>query len=1307
MRPTSRIDEPGSHRVPADGTLSVMPLEKYQRKRDFAKTPEPAGVPSPAATSGRFVVQRHRATRLHYDFRLEIGGVLVSWAVPRGPTLDPSQRRMAMHVEDHPIEYLDFEGVIPPKQYGAGDVIVWDWGTWEPEAETPDPERAIRDGELKFRLHGQKLAGRYTIVQTSGRPGKAERQRIRRAAAARETNETNAPAGAPENASMSALEMAPETAPPPAPDHTPTRAGEADQGGQWLLIKKRDEAAQDGWDPEDHPQSVKTGRTNDEVKANADALWISEAPAASAEIDLSAAEPARPGEPRFIEPMLATLSDRPFDDEDWLFEVKWDGYRVQAIVWEGRSRIYTRNGHDAATYFPTLLPAPRTWIHAETAVLDGEVVALDEEGRPDFGLLQARIPQATRGRVPGQWGSGGRRGRSPEGGDTETSDADDAAARAPLVYQVFDLLQLDGRSLLRVPLMDRKRLLRSILTEGNRVRFAAHIEREGMAFYRAAAARGLEGVVAKHRRSRYEPGRRSTAWLKLKLRPEQALIVGGWTPGEGNAKELGALIVGVRDGEGGPLRFAGKVGSGFDARGRRLLRERLDALASETCPFDPEPAPRPDLRGARWIEPSLVIRAELGGWSRDGLVRQSAFKGIDDGRDPASVVRESPVASAAAHDEAEAAIGPDPRLGRPDAGARSGAPPAGALVPPLDPALAPAPARHAPGAAGAVGSRRRGATAPSEVPPEWEAATEAELEALARLGKQGSWRVGEIELKLTNLDKVIFPGRGVEGGSPGEAAGEARGEAPGEAIDEMPSEAPAEALVTKRDLIGYFARIAPAMLPHLAERPLNLQRFPDGADKPGFWQKDLRSTDPGWLRRWREPGAGSSWRSEGARPRDANTHLVDRTAALCWLCNEAAFEIHAWTSRLTAPDRPTFALIDIDPGERTTWDETLVLARLFRTALEHLGVRGYPQNDRQAWHPGAGGSPSSPATATTRRAPGWRTCRGRSARSCPTSSAGSGRRTAVTVAPASTTPRTRTSRRSSRRTPFDPRPAPRYRRRSPGTSSTTRPSAQTVGRSGHCRPAWPRSATRSRAPRPISRCCRRSGRGTVRLRQYDRQYGGSSPGEDREVADVECEQAPAKHVGRRGEQVVGEVDARVGWLVAARVLAGHIRDLRGHGDPVDQPEEGLGLSLLTWSQAGEYLGTGRGRRDQLASPVSDPAERIERRAAPPKGIDEHVRIYNDWRHRDRSLSGSGIGSPLIAAILYPSPGPRSSFRYAARSSPGSSCPCPERLVQGRLELLVGDATAEVRLADRLTDEVRARLPALLRQAIERLGLVLA
>jgi bifunctional non-homologous end joining protein LigD len=800
-----------------------MPLEEYKRKRDFAKTPEPAGAPAAglsSAAGGRFVVQRHRATRLHYDFRLEIEGVLVSWAVPKGPTLDPTQRRMAVHVEDHPIEYLDFEGVIPKGEYGGGDVIVWDWGTWQPEQETPDPRRAVEDGELKFTLRGEKLRGRFTIVRTSGRGARSR-----------------------------------------------STAYDDEGGDNWLLIHKRDADSVDGWDAEDHPQSVKTGRTNDEVKADRDAIWISKAPAATAEIDLRAAKSEKL--PGFIPPMAATLADKAFKDADWLFEVKWDGYRIEAVVDGGKVATYTRNGNSGETYFPRLLTPP-TWINAETAIVDGEVVALDDEGRPSFPLLQELT------------------------GTTSSR----------LVYQAFDLLYLDGRSLLEVPLEARKQLLRAILRTGDRrVRFADHVVAEGVAFMDAAKAQDLEGIIAKHRSSPYVPGTRSRTWLKIKHRPEQELVVGGFTPGEGAAKELGAIVVGYYEPVDGTskLHFAGKVGSGFNAVTRRRIRDRLQKLAIEDPPFDPPP-PKDyrgrwggDLKGVVWVRPEVVIRAELGGWTRDGIVRQAAFKGFDEGgKKPTEVVREHPVASSETREAVEAVMpDPDPQAKK--------------------------------------GSARRKAKAPqADHEFAWQATPE-ELAALDALTKDGVWSVGGFELKLTNLDKVLFPPRA---GDP-------------EPDGRRPRKGALPAPVTKRELIRYFALIAPVMLPHLQDRPLNFQRFPNGPNAPGFWQKDIPETAPTWLRRWTEVGVEA---------RAANDHLIaDRVGALCWLGNQASFEIHAWTSRIDDPMTPTFALVDIDPGTKTTWEETVTLAKLYRTALQHLGVRGYPKTTGkrgiQVWIP--------------------------------------------------------------------------------------------------------------------------------------------------------------------------------------------------------------------------------------------------------------------------------------------------------------------------------------------------------------------
>lgn len=313
--------------------------------------------------------------------------------------------------------------------------------------------------------------------------------------------------------------------------------------------------------------------------------------------------------PRFIPPMLATLVGAPFDDPDWLFEVKWDGFRVEAVIDRGSVRLWTRGEQDAGRYFGTFLDAP-TWLDANGAIVDGEVIAVDDHGEPDFALLQARI-----------------KGRGA------------AARKSPFLYEVFDLLHLDGRSLLEEPLEVRRHLLAGILRPDPRVRLSEHVETDGIAFFEAARVRGLEGIMAKDRRSAYLPGKRSDRWLKVKIRPEQELVVGGWVKGAGKAVELGALVVGVY--EDGGLRYAGKVGAGFTTGNRADLLAAVAPLAATVPPFD-TPPPRAAARDARWLRPELVIRAEFAGWTGDGLVRQAAYKGIEIEKDPRKVIRERP-----------------------------------------------------------------------------------------------------------------------------------------------------------------------------------------------------------------------------------------------------------------------------------------------------------------------------------------------------------------------------------------------------------------------------------------------------------------------------------------------------------------------------------------------------------------------------------------------------------------------------------------------------------------------------------------
>ncbi|MGZ6295983.1 MAG: DNA ligase D [Candidatus Limnocylindrales bacterium] len=568
------------------------------------------------------------------------------------------------------------------------------------------------------------------------------------------------------------------------------------------------------------------------------------------------ARAARGQMPDFIPPMLATGGARPFSDPDWLYELKWDGYRVESVIRAGRPRLWTRNRLDAARYFPDLA-ARADWLAAEEAIVDGEVVALDPLGRPSFSLLQDR----TGVRGPGA-------ARDPAG---PRPNPDERAA-IPLAYQVFDLLWLDGRSLLELPLVERKAQLREILQDHALVRFAAHVEGDGEAFFDAAAARGLEGVMAKRRLSRYEPGRRSREWLKLKARREQEVVVGGWEPGLGSHADLGALLVGVYEGD--ALRYAGEVGSGIDARTRAALLKQLRAAEQAGSPF----VNPPRLREVHWTAPNLVVRVKFSDWTSDALLRQASFKGLEIGKAPQEVAREP-------------LPGEEPQPAKP-----------------AKPAIPRASDRHV-----GAGTRPALDAAPAEREAPAQAATPDELAALERLGKGGAWSIGGHTVNLTNLDKPLFP----------------------------------EAGLTKRDLVRYYVTVAPVLLPHLRDRGLTLDRWPDGPSGPHFWNKEIPTYAPPWMARWHYTSP---------EPDQSHTYIVaDRVATLAFLANQAAIDLHPWTSRTDAPHRPTYALIDIDPGPRTTFEEVLVLARLYRTALEHLAVRGYPKvtgkRGLQVWVP--------------------------------------------------------------------------------------------------------------------------------------------------------------------------------------------------------------------------------------------------------------------------------------------------------------------------------------------------------------------
>ena len=506
-------------------------LKAYRDKRNFDITAEPAlgGVANEDARA--FVIQKHWASRLHYDFRLELDGTMKSWAVPKGPSLDPADKRMAVHVEDHPLSYNQFEGTIPPRQYGAGKVIIWDQGTWVP---LEDPHHGMREGKLKFELHGHKLHGRWTLVRMKRRAN--ERQEA------------------------------------------------------WLLIKEKDEHGRPANEysvVDALPDSVKSLREPAPAIPSGPPTGARKAPL-----------------PQSLQPELATLVDSPPGDPDnWIYEIKFDGYRMLTRAEDGRVRLITRNGNDWTSRLPELtatleaMELPDGWF-------DGEIIMPGDRVPADFQALQ------------GAFGS---------------------ARTANIVYYLFDIPYCAGYDLREVPLLKRREVLRRVVERNacDTVRFSAVFEAPPHEIVASACRLGLEGVVAKRRNSAYVT-RRSTDWIKLKCGRRQEFVIGGYTDPKGSRAGIGALLLGVHDAE-GKLRYAGNVGTGFSEQTLRDLREQLGAQASDQPAFVPDP----DLpRNAHWVQPRLIAEVAFGEWTRTGRIRHSVFHGLRTDKKPDAIVRE-------------------------------------------------------------------------------------------------------------------------------------------------------------------------------------------------------------------------------------------------------------------------------------------------------------------------------------------------------------------------------------------------------------------------------------------------------------------------------------------------------------------------------------------------------------------------------------------------------------------------------------------------------------------------------------------
>jgi bifunctional non-homologous end joining protein LigD len=843
-------------------------LTEYRRKRDFNQTPEPSGDPIGRADEDRsawdllphghrFCVQKHRATRMHFDFRLEHEGVLLSWAIPRGPTLDPAKKRLAVQTEDHPIDYGEFEGVIP-SGYGAGTVMLWDIGTFEWIKESAaDYERSFLKGDIKFRLDGSKLSGEFALVHI-GERGKQY-------------------------------------------------GGSSDGTKNWLMLKKRDSSVVEGYEAIDRDVSVKTGRSLADI-AGAGGGDPRELRRARARGETPPPLPdTAPMEPaRAPSPMLASPSERAFSREGWLFELKYDGIRAMVSVAGDAVRITGRRGNDETFRYPEA-QAIRAGIRARQAIVDGELVVLDAEGRPSFERLQQRI------------------------NITRETDARRLAAEHPVTYVAFDLLQLEGRDLMTTELRIRKKTLRETIVDAPHILFAAHVERDGVALFEEARKSGIEGIVAKRADSLYRPGIRTPEWVKIKSWSSQSCVIAGYTAGRGKrSNQLGALILAILDN--GRLVHCGQVGTGFDDKTLRDLKDRLAPLVVDKCPLDTTPK---TAEPATWVKPEIVCEVRFSEWTNEGMLRHPAYQKLrldqtkeDTTREPTKTLPQATETHPASRKSVERApedsgheIMPAAQSPADNAPSGSGAKRSSPHTSRLRPSPETISAKGSPG--GSVGSSVAGVLGDEEAqpsrktdkpketkrggdegpPPRQDPDTiESALKTLRTLHGNARWEIAGRRLPLTNLDKVLWPADGL----------------------------------TKRDMIEHYVRMAPYMLPYLRDRPLSMQVFPDGIDGKSFWRKDKPAHAPSWI---------DAWTYHGEKTK--SYIVVNEVATLAWVANAGVIDLHPWHSRIDDPGAPDWAVFDLDPFEPATFQDVIDIAKLVKAALDHYGMHGVVKTSGQ------------------------------------------------------------------------------------------------------------------------------------------------------------------------------------------------------------------------------------------------------------------------------------------------------------------------------------------------------------------------
>ncbi|MGV3590622.1 MAG: DNA ligase D [Gammaproteobacteria bacterium] len=858
-----------------------MSIKRYNEKRNFSATPEPAGKTVATSKRGalRFVAQKHRASHMHYDFRLELNGVLLSWAVPKGPSLNPDDKRLAMHVEDHPLDYRTFEGTIPEGNYGAGTVMVWDEGTYEADPELSKAENVrqltadYRKGHLRFVMNGKKLRGRFSLVKMRGS----------------------------------------------------NKYGNDDKA--WLLVKADDESADRETPVADQDRSAVTGRTLEQIAADAGAVWESPRKTGSAKKSLAAriaekqdkaaanasasaataSSPRRRGSsavssrgngasgpkrksgrgknrdlakealalggklskvPDVSSPQLATLVDAPFDREGWIFEIKWDGYRALGYhPKHDRHALVSRNGLSFDAKFHDIVDALDTLPCA--AIVDGEICALDRQGRSSFERLQQH---------------------------------EDAPAE--LTYCLFDLLYVDGVDIRGLPLMQRKQLLKKLLADCDpRLQYSDHIETHGIDFFEAARSSELEGIIAKDAAATYH-SQRTRHWLKIKLEKRQEFLIAGYTAPRRSRSDIGSLLLAYYERKNGKptgrLRFAGHVGSGMDTETRAELKKKLDRLARKTSPFDER---HPTNEPATWVKPELVCEVRFTEKTSDCQLRHPVFIALRTDKPPTEIFwdvaepAQQAVAEAMQDDKRSDAV--SRRRGK-----RAPAPKAKAKrAPTRRKAAARRPSHPTKTAKSPASDGKSPAVMFRTTLTETDERT-ARLEGASRYFREEApvrerpglpVRVGGVDVHISNPGRLYFP----------------------------------ELKLTKLDVVDYYRSVAPLMLPYMKDRPFVLHRLLSGIVLGGY---DVEEPE---LREWITTTSIRSGNGDELR-----YFVCQNEPTLIYLVNLGCIEMHAWNSRLGTLDRPDFMRFDLDPID-VPFARVVEVACAFHDLLTQVGVPSY------------------------------------------------------------------------------------------------------------------------------------------------------------------------------------------------------------------------------------------------------------------------------------------------------------------------------------------------------------------------------